>query len=131
MAKEKKDASCPCGGKAYQTCCARFIEGREIPSTAEELMRSRYTAYTRNDDDYLHQTWHASTRPSEKITQEDLKWVSLEVKNHEPGGDAATVEFVARGKHGGRAFRLHEASRFVREDGRWYYVDGVFPHAKE
>ncbi|TFW07135.1 hypothetical protein E4K72_09360 [Oxalobacteraceae bacterium OM1] len=120
--------ACPCGGKDYTSCCGRFIDGGEIPQTAEQLMRSRYTAYTRHDDAYLKATWHASTRPAEPVAQEDgLKWLGLEVRKHVPAGEEATVEFVARCKTGGRAQRLHELSRFVREAGRWYYVDGVFP----
>lgn len=128
----KKDASktCPCGSKDYQACCGRFIDGGEVPQTAEELMRSRYTAYTLHDDAYLKATWHARTRPEEAVAQDDgVKWLGLEVRRHVADGDAATVEFVARYKVGGRAHRLHEISRFVREDGRWFYVDGSFPGA--
>ena len=51
----------------------------------------------------------------------------MEVRNLLPAGEEATVEFVARCKIGGRAHRLHEVSRFVRGEGRWYYVDGSFP----
>ena len=133
MAKATSAANpgCPCGGKAYAGCCARFIEQGALPATAEELMRSRYTAYTRQNDAYLRRTWHASTRPAEPIAQEgNIKWLGLEVRRHVPEGDRATVEFVARMKDGGRAQRLHEISRFVREDGQWYYIDGSFPESK-
>lgn len=109
------------------TCCARFIEAGEIPSTAEELMRSRYTAYTLQKEDYLRETWHSDTRPEEGVTQDGAKWLGLEVRKHARSGDEAKVEFVARYRLGARAYRLHEISRFVREDGRWYYVDGEFP----
>src|SRR4051812_32033166 len=118
MAKNAKDTNCPCGGKEYSQCCGRFIDGGNIPDTAEELMRSRYTAYTLKKENYLHDTWHASTRPAENLTQDDLKWLGLDVRRYVPNGNEATVEFVARSKHGGRAFRLHEVSRFVRENGR-------------
>ena len=125
----KKDGQpCPCGGSAYERCCGRFIDNGEIPETAEQLMRSRYSAYVLHTEPYLKATWHASTRPAETIVQDDdTKWLGLEVKKHVPAGDEATVEFVARYKVGGRAHRLHEVSRFVREDGRWFYVDGSFP----
>jgi len=94
-------------------------------------MRSRYTAYTLHRDPYLKATWHASTRPADDIAQDDgTRWLGLEVRKHVAAGDAATVEFVARYKVGGRAHRLHEVSRFVREDGRWFYVDGNFPEPK-
>lgn len=120
---------CPCGsGKPYAACCARHIEGNEPAPTAEALMRSRYTAYTLLKEDYLLATWHPSTRPpSLGLAQEvPTKWLGLEVKRHEQqDADHAIVEFVARYKVNGRAHRLHEVSRFVRETGRWFYVDGV------
>ena len=91
-------------------------------------MRSRYTAFVLGDEAYLLATWHPSTRPEKLGLAEETpaKWLGLAVNNRQPGPgeDQAVVEFVARYKVGGRAFRLHETSRFVREDGRWYYVDG-------
>lgn len=89
-------------------------------------MRSRYCAYALGLEGYLLATWHASTRPAalDLATAPQPKWLELEVKEHRATDGAATVEFVARCKIGGRAQRLHEISRFVREDGRWYYVDG-------
>lgn len=87
-------------------------------------MRSRYTAYGRMDDRYLLATWHASTRPAH-LDLAPTRWIGLTVRRHEATGDRAIVEFVARYKIGGRAHRLHETSRFVREDGRWYYIDGA------
>ena len=122
---------CPCGGPAYANCCGRFIDNDDVPQTAEQLMRSRYSAYVLRREPYLKATWHASTRPADAVAQDDdTKWLGLEVKKHVPAGDAATVEFVARYKIGGRAHRLHEVSRFVREDGRWFYVDGSFPETR-
>lgn len=89
-------------------------------------MRSRYSAYVLDLQPYLLATWHASTRPSQLPPPEPgLRWLGLDVKRHQViDADHATVEFVARSKLGGRAQRLHELSRFVREDGRWFYVDG-------
>lgn len=130
MAK-KEVQPCPCGGSAYEDCCGRYIDDGEIPETAEQLMRSRYSAYVLHKEPYLKATWHESTRPAETIAQDDgTKWLGLEVKKHLQAGDEATVEFVARYKVGGRAHRLHEVSRFVREDGRWFYVDGSFPETQ-
>jgi len=127
MAKQDTSA-CPCGGVSYASCCGRFIDDGEIAQTAEQLMRSRYTAYTLGKEPYLKATWHADTRPTEAVVQEDsVKWLGLEVRRHVPEGDKASVEFIARYKVGGRAHRLHEISRFVREEGRWFYVDGSFP----
>ncbi len=119
---------CPCGSSnPYSACCARYLEGNEPAPTAEALMRSRYTAYTLLREDYLLATWHPSTRPSALGLAEEAptKWLGLEVKRHEQqDADHAIVEFVARYKVHGRAHRLHEVSRFVREAGRWFYVDG-------
>lgn len=90
-------------------------------------MRSRYTAYVQGREDYLLATWHASTRPAELGLAGDAptKWLGLDVRRHEQqDAGHAVVEFVARHKINGRAHRLHETSRFVREDGRWFYVGG-------
>ena len=91
-------------------------------------MRSRYTAFTRRDETHLLATWHPSTRPAALSLAGDTatKWIGLDVKRFEiHGPDSALVEFVARYKNGGRAQRLHEVSRFVREQGCWYYVSAV------
>ena len=89
-------------------------------------MRSRYTAYTLLHENYLLATWHTSTRPQAlNLAQDNSKWLGLSIKRHQQQDEThAIVEFVARNKVNGRAFRLHETSRFVREDGRWFYVDG-------
>ena len=117
---------CPCGlPRQYSDCCGRFHAGEPAPD-AEALMRSRYSAFVRDELDYLMTTWHPSTRPAILAPNEPgLRWLGLEVKKHaQQHTDHATVEFVARSKLGGRAHRLHETSRFVREDGRWFYLDG-------
>lgn len=90
-------------------------------------MRSRYSAYTLRLDDYLLATWHPSTRPTAPFHHEDgLRWLGLQVLRHDStDGDHAQVEFVARSKLGGRAHRLRELSRFVREGGRWFYLDAL------
>lgn len=90
-------------------------------------MRSRYTAYVYGLEAYLLATWDPQTRPAKLDLTLDAqtKWLGLQVKRHlQTGETTALVEFVARYKVGGRAQRLHETSRFVREDGRWFYVDG-------
>lgn len=94
--------------------------------TAEALMRSRYSAFVLGERDYLLATWHPDTRPgSLDADPPGLRWLGLDVRRHTVQDDThATVEFVARSKLSGRAHRLHETSRFVREDGRWYYLDG-------
>jgi SEC-C motif-containing protein len=100
---------------------------REWPADAEALMRSRYAAYGALDRDWLLASWHPSSRPATLDLDPAIKWLGLDVKDHRVVDDThAEVEFVARFRvGGGRAQRLHERSRFVREDdGRWYYVDG-------
>lgn len=90
-------------------------------------MRSRYTAYTQLREAYLLATWHPSSRPTALELADDVqtRWLGLVVKRREQqDADHATVEFVARYKVHGRAHRLHENSRFVRENGHWFYVDG-------
>ncbi len=117
-------APCPCGsGAAYAACCGRWHAGEPAP-TAEALMRSRYSAYVLGLSAYVLDSWHPGTRPAEMALEPAVKWLGLEVRRHTAEGDRATVEFVARSKLGGRAQRLQETSRFVREGGRWYYVDG-------
>ena len=121
-------ALCPCGsGNRYDDCCGRYHAGPlhlQAPS-AEALMRSRYSAFVLARTDYLLATWHPSTRPTLEANEPGLNWLGLEVRRHTVvDADHATVEFVARSKLAGRAQRLHEISRFVREDGRWFYMDG-------
>ncbi len=122
---------CPCGRpRGYEECCGRHHAGSPPPD-AESLMRSRYSAYVLGLEDYLLASWHASTRPAvlDLAAGPAAKWLGLELKAHSAAGDTATVEFVARCRVGGRAQRMHEISRFVRENGRWYYVDGVLEGA--
>lgn len=123
----KPNEACPCGsGKSYAACCGPLHAGEKPAPTAEALMRSRYAAYVLKLEDYLLATWHASTRPSElDLAADDSKWLGLEVRAHQQqDATHATVDFVARYRIAGRGHRLRELSRFVREDGRWYYIDG-------
>lgn len=127
--------TCPCGrcddrGKAltFAQCCGRFttFDLATPAPDAHSLMRSRYTAYVLRELPYLLATWHASTRPVALSLEPGVKWLGLEVRQYRvQGDDSAEVEFVARQRDAsGRAHRLHERSRFVREQGRWFYVDG-------
>ena len=128
-------APCPCGRvdsrkkpSTYALCCGRYVEDFDnTPApNAEHLMRSRYTAFVLQREAYLLATWAVGKRPSKVGFDAGVKWLGLEVRAFaEPDSDHATVEFVARQRDTtGRAVRLHERSRFVRENGRWYYVDG-------
>ncbi|HJW80996.1 MAG TPA: YchJ family metal-binding protein [Acidiferrobacterales bacterium] len=128
--KARPEPGCPCkSGQAYAVCCGAFIDHDALPATAEQLMRSRYTAYVLAREDYLLHTWHGSTRPAQLGLQDagPVKWLGLKVLRCEKGGADdrdGIVEFVARYQVNGRAERLHEASRFVRDAGQWLYVDG-------
>ncbi|MDP9140211.1 MAG: YchJ family metal-binding protein [Pseudomonadota bacterium] len=124
--------ACSCeSGLAYPACCGRFHAGALAP-TPEALMRARYSAYVLRLTLYLLATWHTSTRPAaDELDQLDIgdprtKWLGLKVlRAQTTGGDTAVVEFVARYRvGGGSAVRLHEVSRFARENGAWYYLDG-------
>lgn len=125
---------CPCGradarGRAvpFARCCGPYLaDFAHTPAPdAESLMRSRYAAFVLEDAPYLLATWHPSHRPPELGFEPGVKWLGLEVKEHrQADATHAEVEFVARSRHAGRAHRLHERSRFVCEDGRWYYLDG-------
>ncbi len=87
-------------------------------------MRSRYSAFVYGDIPYLLATWHSSQRPVNLALEAGAKWLGLSIKQHRiTGQDTAEVEFIARFRVGGKATRQHELSRFVREDGRWFYLD--------
>lgn len=124
---------CPCGsGQSYAACCGPYLDGTALPDTAEALMRSRYTAYTRRHAAYLKATCHPSTPSPELVLAESVKWLGLRILRREAGqtGDSeGQVEFIARYKVGGRAHRLHEVSRFRRFEGRWTYLDGPPGHS--
>ena len=120
---------CPCGtGLPYPECCGPLHEGTTTAATAERLMRSRYSAFAVGDPAYLLATWHPSTRPRTLSLDDDVRWTGLDVLTATGGSmfeADGTVEFRAHSVRGGRAGAQHENSRFVREDGRWFYLDGV------
>jgi SEC-C motif-containing protein len=125
---------CPCGRLspkrqplALADCCGRYLDDfdRTPAPDAEHLMRSRYSAFVLERRGYLLATWHAAQRPSTLDFETGAQWLGLEVRRHRViDARHAEVEFVARYRVAGKAVRLHENSRFVRADGRWYYVDG-------
>lgn len=118
---------CPCGSDVvYQVCCGPLHHGERQASTAEELMRSRYSAYACGDSDYLFRTWHPRTRPANVTADADIVWKGLDVTDTAAGGleDAhGEVEFTARYEDGGGQGSMHECSRFERRAGRWVYLD--------
>ena len=120
---------CPCRKKserqAYAECCEPYHSGAQIAPTAEALMRSRYAAFALRLPNYLRATWHASTRPETLNLSPDEEWLLLRVLETTVDGNRATVEFIARSRMDSRQQMLHEVSRFLREGGQWYYLDGA------
>lgn len=127
---------CPCGSEqAYGQCCDPFISGNQPAPTAEALMRSRYSAYVKNEIDYILDTTH--TRHRSDFNREDTEawsrradWLSLEIIRTENGGavdEQGIVEFVARYRDKGRMCQHHEVAEFKKEGQRWFFVDGRAP----
>jgi SEC-C motif-containing protein len=135
MTRQKKEQLCPCGtGQTFAQCCQPLLHNGQPAASAEALMRSRYSAYTLGDDDYLQRTWHSSTRPAQLDLSSNLQnWQRLKIIDTVAGqsvDDSGEVEFVAIYKVNGRAERLHERSRFKREDQQWRYIDGTVKSQK-
>jgi SEC-C motif-containing protein len=120
---------CPCtSGLAFGECCGRWLVGDAGAPTAQQLMRSRFTAFAVGDAGYLLATWHPSSRPVDLELDPTIGWLRLDVERTERGGPLdreGIVEFTAFYRHDGERASQHEVSRFVREAGRWFYVDAV------
>ncbi|AUC88737.1 MAG: zinc chelation protein SecC [Alteromonas sp.] len=120
-----------CSTSSYEHCCAPFISGTDSPQTAEQLMRSRFTAYAIKQYDYVRDTYSEEKRQG--ITSENLEssasgahWFALKVHtstHSKPSSD--TVEFTAYYFENKHLFQLHETSRFIIEGGLWRYHDGT------
>ena len=123
--RRKDDELCPCdSGLEYENCCRRWHESLAAPD-ALALMKSRYSAFVKKREDYLLATWHRSTCPKDAaLIHDSVKWLGLEVQSFQDSEHEAWVSFKARGKDNGRFFTMSETSHFVKEDGRWYYLDG-------
>lgn len=122
---------CPCGTKKnYIDCCGVFLSGQKTPSTPEELMRSRYTAYHQLDLNYIRGTMQppAADHFNEELSRswaKDNRWIGLNVINSSMKGTTGTVEFIAHYSCDNKKNILHEISEFHFEDGRWFYTDGT------
>jgi SEC-C motif-containing protein len=116
---------CPCGtGQSYVDCCGALHSGARKAATAEQLMRSRYSAFAVSDEDYLLRTWAARHRPSSAGIDSTDRWLKLEILSTENGGllqAEGVVEFRAHYVGG----VVHERSRFIRENGQWVYAEGL------
>jgi SEC-C motif-containing protein len=125
-----KSPYCPCGSiKLAQNCCVKYIESNHLPDSAEQLMRSRYIAYTQTNINYLLSSWHKTTRPAELDPNEfnSTIWHQLyivETKQGLKNDNHGSVEFVAYFSNNNTNVKLHEISQFVKEDDKWFYVDG-------
>lgn len=121
--------NCPClSGEEYAHCCGRFHRGDAEAPTAEQLMRSRYSAFVVRDAAYLLRTWHPDTRPAEMEFDAGTQWRRLDILSTSRGGPLdsdGVVEFAAHYQHEGEHAVQRETSRFVRVDRRWYYVSGL------
>ncbi len=113
----QKQSLCPCGsGKTLTECCLPVIENREVATTAEQLMRSRYSAYALKNETYLLQSWHPDTRPPDlDLTNDSTQWKKLHILQ----SDRQFVTFVAMfdsGKAGDKQhYALSEKSEFTCE----------------
>ena len=123
-----------CSGKTFEACCKRLIAGEAKAATAEELMRSRYSAYAAVRVAYLMKTTHPSVRAAHNAKEierwaKSCSWNGLEIVSTEMGGAAdiiGTVEFKAMYQDlSGRRLVHHESSKFVKDGGQWFFVTGV------
>ncbi|WP_440099041.1 YchJ family protein [Streptosporangium sp. H16] len=128
-ARSAPAASCPCGLPAeYGDCCGRLHRGEASATTAEALMRSRFSAFSVGDGEYLLRSWHPSTRPPVVELDRSVRWTRLEVLEttggssfHTEGTVRFRAHYVERGKEG----HMEEHSRFARHAGDWVYVGAL------
>jgi SEC-C motif-containing protein len=105
-----------------------LLAGERQARSAEELMRSRYSAFAVGDADYLFRTWHPRTRPADVTVDPAITWTGLEVTDTDAGGpndDRGEVAFTAYFESNGRRGSMRECSRFERRAGRWFYVNAA------
>lgn len=119
---------CPCGsGDGFAACCGPLLEGTKKAATASQLMRSRFSAYSVGDADYVRRTWHPETCPRRLELDDSVQWTRLEIIATDRGGlfdTTGTVEFRAYFRDSGQRDVLHEVSEFVRVDRLWVYLSG-------
>lgn len=125
--------NCPCNsGELYKSCCALYHNKSAYPPTAEKLMRSRYSAYVLKNEKYLLYTWQTSKRPP-SLALNSVRWTGLEILSIKDGLESDTtgvVEFVAKYSLGNQDGKVHEISNFLKENNKWFYVDGTIQNEK-
>ena len=131
---------CPCGSlKDYFLCCELIISSQQNTLTAEQLMRSRYSAYVKTEIDYLIDSTHISQRHlynKENLRQwsENSDWLKLEIINTVNGNIndiTGQVEFKAYYIENDQEIIHHELSEFKKENDKWYFVSGTKPTIKQ
>lgn len=119
---------CYCGKDSpFDACCGRIHANIGLADTAESLMRARFSAYRIDNLDFIRQSWHSSTCPSDvEANEEGFQWLGLDIINTTGGADdnEAEVEFIASYSLNGQDGKLHELSQFARENKQWRYLDG-------
>lgn len=125
---------CPCGsGETYSNCCHVFISGEKSAPTAEALMRSRYTAYTKSELGYIERTMKGRAllrfdKQKSETRASNVKWDRLEILKTSQQNNRHFVEFIAYLSVNDQHETLHERSEFLFENDQWYYIDGeMFP----
>lgn len=117
----------------YEACCHVFISGKAQPTTAEQLMRSRYTAYTLAEVDYIIHTTHPSTRSqynsiAVKEWAVSSTWKKLEIISRDKGASEDAIGYVEfkayYSNEAGKDYIHHEYSTFKKVDGNWFFVEG-------
>lgn len=126
---------CPCGSAVeYSLCCHQYVSGEQVAPDPSHLMRSRYCAFVMKDADYLIKTWHPDCNAAafhDEISAgfTSTEWLGLTVfeQSGAESDELGYVSFVARFRENGKAGVILERSRFLKENGRWYYIDGTRP----
>ncbi|MEQ1637469.1 MAG: YchJ family protein [Methylococcales bacterium] len=125
---------CPCGSQiTYSDCCSPYHTNAQVPPTALLLMRSRFSDFALHNTGYLLQTWAENTRPATlDLSDDPTVWQELKIVRTQKGGvgdRTGQVEFKAYYTLSGEQYVLHETSRFIKTQERWFYVDGVIKAA--
>lgn len=130
---------CPCGSRlTYSHCCGLYIEQQAQAPTPEALMRSRYSAYTLANIDYIKATMKGRAllgfnEQQAKAWAQRVQWLGLTIVNTFPrltNDTQGYVEFIAFYKEQGQSQTLHERSEFQCHQGKWYYTDGAPPQPR-
>lgn len=127
LQQKSNGAPCPCGSeREYEACCGSYIQGGLIPQHPEQLMRSRYTAYTQANIDYIIQTMCGAALKGFNAVEASawatsVQWMELKVLNASETGDEGVVEYAAYFVLQNQMQELRERSHFVRQNGRWFY----------